>query len=157
MNHGFRLALGCAMIALATPAFAQAGRPATLQPETDDQHQYAASVIKIVELKNQGDATVKFYGTVGGDPAMNGVYTYLAVFAGVADGWRVFRVGDFIDFTLVSEAPGRAQLTVRENFMGGNGEIGTRTRRIQLNWRMGSDGAAPATVLVTPVLATPSP
>ena len=128
-----------------------AGPAAILQPDTDPNQQWAASVVRLDALENQGDRTVKVFGTAGGDPAMNGLYTHLAFFESPAEGWRVFRIGDFLDYRLLSEAPGRIDLEIDESVMdAATGQIGSRKRRIIVGWALATDGSVPATVTVTP-------
>ena len=128
-----------------------AGPAAILQPDTDPNQQWAASVVRLDALENQGDRTVKVFGTAGGDPAMNGLYTHLAFFESPAEGWRVFRIGDFLDYRLLSEAPGRIDLEIDESVMdAATGQIGSRKRRIIVGWALPTDGSVPATVTVTP-------
>jgi len=149
------LALALAAMA-AAPLAAQAPAdpgPATVQPENDDnlQLQDFASVVVINELRRQGELGGKLFGAAGGDPAMNGLSTYLAFFVSAGDGWRIFRIGDFLSYHIVSEAPGRVLLRVRESTMNAEGVIGSRTRGIALRWTAGAEGAAPASVSLTPV------
>ncbi|MGV8929097.1 MAG: hypothetical protein ACOH1E_05060 [Brevundimonas sp.] len=128
-----------------------AGPAATIQPDADDSQQWAASVVELTPLTRQGDRTVKLYGTAGGDPAMNGLYTYVAFFDSPAEGWRVFRLGDFLDYRVLSEAPGRIDLEVNESTMDeASGTIGGRTRRVIVGWSVAPDGSVPAAVTVTP-------
>lgn len=128
-----------------------AGPVATVQPDADEGQQWAASVVELTPLANQGDRTVKLFGTAGGDPAMNGLYTHVAFFDSPAEGWRVFRIGDFLDYRLLSEAPGRVDLEIDESTMDeASGVIGSRTRRVIVGWAVAADGSAPATVTVTP-------
>ena len=128
-----------------------AGPAAILQPDTDPNQQWAASVVRLDALENQGDRTVKVFGTAGGDPAMNGLYTHLAFFESPAEGWRVFRIGDFLDYRLLSEAPGRIDLEIDESVMdAATGQIGSRKRSIIVGWALATDGSVPATVTVTP-------
>jgi hypothetical protein len=128
-----------------------AGSAATIQPETDDRTQQSASVIELTPLTRQGDATVKLFGTAGGDPAMNGLYTHLAFFDSPAEGWRVFRLGDFLDYRVLSEAPGRVDLEIDESVMDdASGQIGSRTHRVIVGWTVAADGSVPASVTVTP-------
>ena len=128
-----------------------AGPAAILQPDTDPNQQWAASVVRLDALENQGDRTVKVFGTAGGDPAMNGLYTHLAFFESPAEGWRVFRIGDFLDYRLLSEAPGRIDLEIDESVLdAATGQIGSRKRRIIVGWALPTDGSVPATVTVTP-------
>ncbi|HYJ52131.1 MAG TPA: hypothetical protein VEW04_03080 [Allosphingosinicella sp.] len=128
--------------------------PATLLAENPDelQLQDAASVVRIDELRRQGALGGKLFGTAGGDPAMNGLYTYLAFFVSPAEGWRVFEIGDFLTYRIVSETPGRVLLEVRENVMNGAGEIGERSRRIALSWTAGANRTPPESVRLTPGL-----
>ncbi|KQY75122.1 hypothetical protein [Brevundimonas sp. Root1423] len=140
----------------ATPAPAAAsltaaGPAATLQPETAPDVQQAAAVVQLDELKAQGQLTAKLFGTGGGDPAMNGLYTHLAFFQGPAEGWRVFRLGDVLEYRVLSEARGRVDLEIEESVMDeAAGSIGSRTRRVIVGWAVAADGSAPPTVTVTP-------
>ena len=128
-----------------------AGPAAILQPDTDPNQQWAASVVRLDALENQGDRAMKLFGTAGGDPAMNGLYTHLAFFESPAEGWRVFRIGDFLDYRLLSEAPGRIDLEIDESVLdAATGQIGSRKRRIIVGWALATDGSVPVTVTVTP-------
>ena len=128
-----------------------AGPAATVQPDSEEGQQWAAAVVSLDELKAQGDRTVKLFGTAGGDPAMNGLYTHVAFFDSPAEGWRVFRMGDFLDYRVLSESPGRVDLEIDESTMDeASGQIGSRTRRVIVGWALATDGSAPATVTVTP-------
>jgi len=71
-----------------------------------------ASVNKIETLT--GDAA-KFYSVAGGDPAVNGMVTYLAVSGGPAEGWKTFQIGDFNDWQIVEQAKGRVVLKVNRS------------------------------------------
>ena len=127
------------------------GPAATLQPDAAPDVQTAASVVSLDALKNQGSLTAKLFGTAGGDPAMNGLYTYLAFFQDPAEGWRVFRLGDVLGYRVLSEAPGRVDLEIRESTMDeAAGAIGERTRHVIVGWAVAADGSVPPTVTVTP-------
>jgi len=127
------------------------GAPAPLAVETDANLQWSAGVVNLDELQDQGSQTVKVFGTAGGDPAMNGLYTYVAFFVSPAEGWAVFKVGDFLDYTVLDEAPGHVDLEIEESVMDqGSGRIGSRKRKIIVGWVTGADGTAPASVSVTP-------
>ncbi len=127
------------------------GAPATMAADTDANLQWSAGVVKLDELKDQGASTVKLFGTAGGDPAMNGLYTYVAFFVGPAEGWAVFRIGDFLDYKVLNEAPGHVDLEIEESVMDeASGQIGSRKRKVIVGWVTGVDGAAPASVSVTP-------
>ena len=127
------------------------GPAATVQPDTDANQQWAASVVELTPLTHQGDRTVKLFGTAGGDPAMNGLYIHVAFFDSPAEGWRVFRIGDFLDYRVLSETPGRVDLEVNESIMDeATGNIGSRKRRVIIGWAVATDGSVPATINVTP-------
>lgn len=111
--------------------------------------QWAASVVQLDPLRRQGNLGGKLFGTAGGDPAMNGLDTYLAFYLSPADGWRVFRIGDFLTYRLVSEAPGRLVLALTESVMNPRtGAIGSRTRRLAVSWTRRGD-QAPGTISVS--------
>lgn len=127
------------------------GPAATVQPTTDMNIQWAASVVRLDPLKAQGGATVKLFGTAGGDPAMNGLYTHIAFFRSSAEGWAVFRIGDVLDYEILSEAPGRVDLKLEESTMDeATGQIGSRERRVIVAWTPGAGEEPPAAVTVTP-------
>lgn len=129
-------------------AVGQAGAQ-TLQPDTNEHLEWAASVVQINEVPNQPNLGVKLFGMAGGDPAMNGLQTYIGFFAGPGDGWRVFQIGDFLSYRILSATLNRVNLQVQENTINSQGEIGTRTRRISLRWTPGREDERPPTVTMT--------
>lgn len=135
----------------ASAAFTPSGQVQTLQAEADDDTlQWAASVVRVDVVPNQQDGFAKMFGAAGGDPAMNGLYTYVAFFRGPAEGWRVFRIGDFLDYRIVAAAPGQIDLEIRESVMDPQtSDIGARTRRLIVSWDA-SARDAPATIEVAP-------
>jgi hypothetical protein len=139
-----------APIAAVAP-LAASGPPATLQPETDAALQQAAAVVRLDQLAGQGPLAAKLFGTAGGDPAMNGLYTHVAFFQNPAEGWRVFRIGDVVDYRILSQRPGRVDLELEESTMDeASGRIGSETRRVIVGWSIAADGSPPAEVTVTP-------
>ena len=132
------------------PSLTGSGPSLAVQPDPNTELQMAAGVIRLDELTQQGDLTAKLFGTAGGDPAMNGLYTYLAFFDSVPEGWRLFMLGDILDYTILGEAPGRVDLEITESTMDeATGEIGTRKRKVIVTWTAGEGDTAPATVNVT--------
>lgn len=134
------------------PVLQAAGDATPVEPDTDETQQWTAAVVRIDYLENQGyQSTIKLFGTAGGDPAMNGLYTHIAFFDSVPGGWRVFRLGDFLDYRVMADAPGRLDLEVRESVLNtATDEIGERTRRLIVTWEpVGPDGA-PETISVAP-------
>jgi hypothetical protein len=139
-----------AVPAPAAPLIAS-GPAVIVQPDADEGQQWAASVVELTPLSRQGDRTVKLFGTAGGDPAMNGLYTHVAFFDSPAEGWRVFRIGDFLDYRVLSESAGRVDLEIDESTMDeATGTIGSRTRRVIVGWALAADGSVPATVTIAP-------
>lgn len=135
----------------AVAPLAAAGPAATLQPEADASLQQAAAVVRLDELAGQGPLAAKLFGVAGGDPAMNGLQTHIAFFQGPAEGWRVFRLGDVLDYRILAQRAGRVDLELEESVMDeASGRIGSRTRRVIVGWPIAADGAAPAEVTVTP-------
>jgi hypothetical protein len=134
-----------------TPAPRPSPRGAVVRPDADENLQWAASVVQLDALQHQGDLSGKLFGAAGGDPAMNGLNTYLAFFVSPADGWRVFRLGDFISYRILAESRGLVVLQLEESVMNqASGDISSRTRRVTVRWTAGADGAPPATVTIAP-------
>ena len=155
LRRSHTLLLCLVLLAGASPAWPQSanapapGSTAVIRPDAEEDLQWAAAVVELDMLRNQGGETVKLFGTAGGDPAMNGLYTYLAFFESTGHGWRVFRLGDFLDYRIVSERRGRVLLEISESVMdAGTGRIGTQRRRLLVSWRAGPDGAPPALVSI---------
>ncbi|MBX9614119.1 MAG: hypothetical protein K2X25_00865 [Caulobacteraceae bacterium] len=125
-----------------------APRPLTAAPEADDSLMSAASVVRVDPV---GDSGAKLFGTAGGDPAMNGLATYIAFFTSPGDGWVIYSLGDILDYTVLSSSAGRVDLDLHESTMDeATGEIGSRHRKVIVSWTPGDDGAPPTGVTVTP-------
>lgn len=145
-----RLLFGALLLA-AAPAAGQpvgAGGPVDVTADADEGLQVAAGVAEVHVLSHQGDANVTLFGLTGGDPAMNGEYILLSFNGAPADGSKIFRIGDVLEFHILSDSPGRLLLQVRENVMNDNGAIGEATRRVLVTWTPGTDETPPATVRV---------
>lgn len=131
-------------------AFKPAGQPESMKPATENGLQGAASVVELSYLRNQGDYTVKLFGTAGGDPAINGLYTYIAFYVGSSSGWRIFKLGDFLEYRVVAEEPGKIDLELKESVINeATGEISARLRRIIITWPRAA-GGEPEIINVTP-------
>lgn len=125
------------------------GLPVKALPEP--MLQISASVTEVAPLALQGERTVKLFGTAGGDPAMNGLYTYIAFFRSPADGWWVFQLGDFLSFTVLNEVPGQVDVEVEESVMDlDTGTIGSRKRRIIIAFPVDQGPDAPPNVRFMP-------
>ncbi|MFN4296205.1 MAG: hypothetical protein ACK4FB_05145 [Brevundimonas sp.] len=123
-----------------------AGEPEIIEIVAGDALQSAASVMQMHPMESQN---AKLFGVSGGDPAMNGLVTYLGLFAGPAEGWRVYRIGDFEEWTVSEESRRRVVLDARESRMGEDDDIVTEDRRLIIEFRMGEDGESDR-VTVTP-------
>jgi hypothetical protein len=138
------------MLALAVAAFAAGAlRAEIVRPDPNPDLQWAAAVEQVTQLPGQSEPDAKLFGAAGGDPAMNGLHTYLA-FSTPPEGWRLFPIGDFLAYRVVAETRRRLTLEIRENIYNQQtGEVGTRTRRLRVSWTAGPDGDPPASVNVT--------
>lgn len=135
----------------AVAPLAMAGPAVLVQPVTDDGLQQAAAVVRLDELAGQGPLAAKLFGTAGGDPAMNGLYVHVAFFESPAEGWRVFRIADVLDYRILSQRAGRVDLEFDESTLDeASGRIGSETRRVIVGWPIAADGSPPAEVTVSP-------
>lgn len=119
------------------------GPPRTVAAEAESPDlSGAASVTDVHFVK---DADVKLFSTAGGDPAINGLYTYLATYT-APDGWtRVFMIGDFNSWEVVEESPTRVVLKVSRSWIEeGSGDIKTADENLILD--VPQDATAPLTV-----------
>lgn len=138
------------LLLAATPLSAQprATGLETLRPDDQSELQWAAGVTKITQLP-QVRPDAHLFGVTGGDPAMNGLQTYLAFYESPAEGSKIFRIGDFLDYVVLSQAANRVVLSVRENVMPASGNVGVRWRRLTVTWRVPAGQEVPASISVT--------
>lgn len=89
-----------------------------------------AWVTDMVTLSNAPN-DAKVYSVAGGDPAINGLYTYIASYDTnePGGGWRVFQIGDFNSWSVAEERGAEVVLAVSRSFMGEDGEIQTVEER----------------------------
>jgi hypothetical protein len=126
------------------------GSPQSLSPAVnDEQARYGANVEQLNPVPHQpATARARLFGMSGGDPAMNGLYTYLAFDAG--EGPAVFLIGNINRYSILAASPGRIDLEIRENGMRPDGTISNVTRRVIVTWSIPDGASAPARVTVTP-------
>ena len=142
---------------------AVAGTPPTIPPLTptsrglpvkalpDETLQYSAGVVELYALDKQQGVTVKLFGTAGGDPAMNGLQTYIAFYRNPAEGWWIYGIGDFLDFKVLNEVPGQVDLEIEESTIDAQGVIGSRKRRAIIVFPVGPvDETQPVNVRMMP-------
>ena len=76
------------------------------------------------------DAPAKLFSTVGGDPAINGEYVFLAILPDTPmDEPKVYKIGDFNSWSLESQSAGQAVVKVSRSWIDGNGDIKTADER----------------------------
>lgn len=130
------------------PSLTATGQPVDLVVQSEDRLQTMASVVQLDAFPDQN---MKVFGSAGGDPAMNGLYTRLAFFNGVADGWAIYDLGDFASYRVLGVGEGRLELEIIENTLDeATAEIGDRSRRVVVGWVPDPDGLAPSNVTMSP-------
>ncbi len=114
--------------------------------EAEDDHFPEAYVSDVHHIK---DADFKVFSTAGGDPAVNGLYTYLARYNDDERGWtQVYMLGDFNSWEIVEESPTRIVLKVSRSWVDQeSGDIKTADEKLIVD--------LPATA-ETPVMVTPA-
>lgn len=119
------------------------GPPKSIEAEDDEMPE--ASVTDVHPIK---DADFKIFSTAGGDPAINGLYTYLAAYT-QPDGWtRVYMLGDFNSWDVLEESATRVVLKISRSWVEeGTGDIKTAEEKLIID--------LPATP-ETPVTVTPA-
>lgn len=139
------------------PFVAADGAPETREPLAPEDAANLGAVFGVVQMNDlAGISTnwsVRMYGIAGGDPAANGLMTYLA-FVSAHDG-SGFLIGDFRAYRVITASPGRIDLEIDEDVMNENGELALITRRVIVSWtEMDQESSPnpeyPATVTVTP-------
>lgn len=120
-----------------------------------DTLEWAASVVRVDFLDHQeGSADAKLFGLAGGDPAMNGLHTHLAFFRGPAESWQVFTIGDFLEYRVLTDSPGRVDLEIAESALDSEtGVISSQRRHLIVTWTAAPGGEAPTSITITPATA----
>lgn len=117
----------------------------------DPQLQSPASVIEVHPLAEVTGMDGKIFGLAGGDPAMNGLQTYVAFYRSPADGWWVYQIGDFLSFKVLNQSRGQVDLEVEESTLDeATTVIGKRTRRIIVAFTVAPAEEQPVSVRFMP-------
>lgn len=141
-----RLLIACAVLALAACApegaapkaestasqpaapATPAGPPETIEARNEDSDHHRDTNVSRVQGLKTGDS--KLFGVVGGDPAINGEYLYLAIAPEAPDDdFKVYRLGDFNSWSLESESEGSAVIKVSRSWIDDAGEVQTAEER----------------------------
>jgi hypothetical protein len=133
------------------PPLTPTGHGLPVKALPDDNLQSYASVVEVHALAEVTGMDGKIFGVAGGDPAMNGLQTYIAFYRNPAEGWWVYQIGDFLSFKVLNPSSGRVDLEVEENTMDpATGSIGTRTRRMILGFDVRPADEQPVILRITP-------
>ena len=119
------------------------GPPKSIEAEDDEMPEASVTDVHLVK-----DADFKIFSTAGGDPAINGLYTYLAAYT-QPDGWtRVYMLGDFNSWEVLEESATRVVLKISRSWIEeGTGDVKTAEEKLIID--------LPATP-ETPVTVTPA-
>lgn len=87
----------------------------------------------VTDIHMLKDGSAKLFSTAGGDPAINGLYTYIAIWNDPDQWSKVFQIGDFNSWDVVEEGPGRVVLKVSRSWIEeGTGDIKTADEHLIL-------------------------
>ena len=124
-----------------TPAaITRAVTPPTTEPVGPAERRAAAAreeigtAADVSQLQALPDQNAKVFSLSGGDPAVNGLVTYFALFGGSAEGWRAYPLGDYAEWKVVEARAGRVVLAVRQDTAGPNGDIQKVERTVQIDF-----------------------
>ncbi len=135
------LAAGPALAVIEGPS-----TPTTVKQTEGDTPEAYVTDVKWIESETIG---AKIYSTAGGDPAINGLYTYLAVSSEEpGGGWRVFQIGDFNSWEIAGSTDAHVDLKISRSWVEqASGEIKT----IEETLRVAFPAADATEVKVAPV------
>lgn len=124
-----------ALPALAAIALAATDGPTTA-PETvmalgEEPPEAYVTDVKWIESSETG---AKIYSTAGGDPAINGLYTFLAVAGEAPDmGWRVFEIGNFNSWKIAEQTNDHVILEVSRSWIDqASGDVKTVEEKLKV-------------------------
>lgn len=126
--------------AFALPLFAATAIAApegpTTAPESimalgEEPPEASVTDVRWIESSETG---AKIYSTAGGDPAINGLYTFLAVAGDSPDqGWRVFQIGDFNSWKIGEQTKDHIILEVSRSWVDqASGDIKTVEEKLKV-------------------------
>ncbi len=129
--------------AAVTPA-KPSGPPQTVAAEAESES--LSGAVSVTDIHFVKDADLKLFSTAGGDPAINGLYTYIARWVDEDRSWsQIFMIGDFNSWEVVEESPTRVVLKVSRSWVEqSTGDIKTADEKLILD--VPQDAAAPLTV-----------
>jgi hypothetical protein len=127
-----------AQVSLAAEPGVPAAPGARVPAVAADELQEAAAVS---QLHSAPHLNAKVFSLSGGDPAVNGLVTYLALFAGPAEGWRSYPLGDYAEWRVTEARAGVIVLDVRQDTAGPTGDIIEQARTVRVNFTW--NGEAP--------------
>lgn len=120
--------------------------PAEAAQKRDDD--YAVNGAHVTQVEWLPNLNAKIFSNAGGDPAINGLVTYIGFPPeGPDEPWAVFQVGDFEDWKVVEQGPGKVVLQVRVSRIDpSSGDPVTENKTLIVNFTTGAN----PTVTVTP-------
>lgn len=152
----FVAAPGSAPAAKAKAFEAAAGETLNAAPlQADDPGQAALGIVKFNDMPNMSATwAVRMFGIAGGDPAANGLKTYLAFVSPHDD--KGYLLGDFRDYRIIAASPGRIDLEIDEDVMGDGGDLKLVTRRVIVGWTEKPQAESPNPEFPAVVTLTPA-
>lgn len=164
------LAIACLAIPACAPATTPASAPSaavkpfqaadgerlTVAPlEAGDPGQTALGIAKFNDIPDLSQMwAVRMFGMAGGDPAANGLKTYLAFVSPHDD--KGFLLGDFRDYRIITASTGRIDLEIDEDVMGDGGNLKMITRRFIVSWTETQQAESPNPEFPSAVTLTPA-
>ena len=116
---------------MAGSAALAAGAAQTIKAVEGDTPEAYVTDVTFIEASETG---AKIYSTAGGDPAINGLYTFLAVAGESPDGgWTVFLIGDFNSWEIAEQTKDHVVLKVSRSWVEQEtGEIKTVEEKLKV-------------------------
>lgn len=135
MHKSTALGAFTALLFLAPAALAMTEGP-TIAPEkiaiiAETPPEAYVTDVKFIE---SAEAGAKIYSTAGGDPAINGLYTFIAIGGeGPDDQWHVFQIGDFNSWKIAEETKDYVILEVSRSWVEqSSGDIKTIEEKLKI-------------------------
>lgn len=117
------------------------GPAQTIAAVAETELQEAAAVSQLHSIEAQ-DA--KVFSISGGDPAVNGLVTYLGLYISSAEGWRVYPIGDFAEWQVAEITDQRVILSARQDTATSEGTIQSRDLRVRVDFTWVDEMPAPS-------------
>jgi len=131
---GFMLASGINVSAASSEIKAATDERLINYADVDEVHYVPSKITKL-------DTDVKYFSFSGGDPALNGSYLNIAIFADLELGWKVYSLANVSNYKLLpSQKPGVLRFKITRDYLDKDGNVAQQVSTLLVHLKNGKNG-----------------